>query len=95
MTRSRELNIPLMVVTGRNDPRVPASEADQMVAAVRANGKTAWHLIGENEGHGFAKKENADYLFWTSLMFWQQNLLGESVRGAPAVRSAPAGDRGR
>ncbi|HZG46705.1 MAG TPA: prolyl oligopeptidase family serine peptidase [Allosphingosinicella sp.] len=95
MTRSRELNIPLMVVTGRNDPRVPASEADQMVAAVRANGKTAWHLIGENEGHGFAKKENADYLFWTSLMFWQQNLLGDGVRSAPAVTGAPAGERGR
>ena len=58
MTRSRELSIPLMVVTGRNDPRVPASEADQMVAAVRANGQTAWHLIGENEGHGFAKPTN-------------------------------------
>jgi dipeptidyl aminopeptidase/acylaminoacyl peptidase len=45
MTRSRELAIPLMVVTGGNDPRVPASEADQMVKAVRANGRTAWHLL--------------------------------------------------
>jgi dipeptidyl aminopeptidase/acylaminoacyl peptidase len=89
MTRSRELTIPLMVVTGANDPRVPQSEADQMVAAVRANGQPAWHLIGQNEGHGFAKKENVDYLFWTSLMFWQQNLLGQ---GGSA--SAPAGERG-
>lgn len=76
MTRSKELRIPLMVVTGGNDPRVPASEADQMVAAVRANGSTAWHLLGKNEGHGFAKKENQDYQFWTSLMFWQSTLLG-------------------
>ncbi len=76
MTRSKELRIPLMVVTGGNDPRVPASEADQMVAAVRANGSTAWHLLGKNEGHGFAKKENQDYQFWASLMFWQQTLLG-------------------
>jgi len=77
MTRSSELRIPLMVVTGGNDPRVPASEADQMVKAVRANGGVAWHMIGQNEGHGFAKKENQDYQFWTTLMFWQANLLGE------------------
>jgi dipeptidyl aminopeptidase/acylaminoacyl peptidase len=79
MSRSKELRIPLMVVTGGNDPRVPASEADQMVKAVRANGSTAWHLLGQNEGHGFAKKENQDYQFWTSLMFWQQTLLGAPI----------------
>jgi dipeptidyl aminopeptidase/acylaminoacyl peptidase len=95
MTRARELTIPLMVVTGANDPRVPQSEADQMVAAVRANGQPAWHLIGQNEGHGFAKKENVDYLFWTSLMFWQQNLLGEGAAARPGVSGAPAGERGR
>jgi dipeptidyl aminopeptidase/acylaminoacyl peptidase len=78
MTRVSELRIPLMVVTGGNDPRVPASEADQMVRAVRANGRTAWHLLGQNEGHGFAKKENQDYQFWVGLMFWQANLLGEA-----------------
>jgi dipeptidyl aminopeptidase/acylaminoacyl peptidase len=77
MTRSAELRIPLMVVTGGNDPRVPASEADQMIKAVRANGSTAWHLLADNEGHGFAKKENQDYQFWTSLMFWQSTLLGQ------------------
>ena len=76
MTRVSELKIPLMVVTGANDPRVPASEADQIVAAVRANGGEASHLLGKNEGHGFAKKENADYLFWASTEFWKKNLLG-------------------
>ncbi len=77
MTRVAELRIPLMVVTGANDPRVPQSEADQMVAAVRAAGRPAWHLIGQNEGHGFAKKENQDYQFWVNLLFWQANLLGQ------------------
>ena len=77
LSRVKELSIPLMIVTGGNDPRVPASEADQIVKAVRANGGTAWHLLGQNEGHGFAKKENADYLFWSSILFWQQNLLGD------------------
>jgi len=77
LTRVAELRIPLMVVTGGNDPRVPASEAEQMVRAVRAAGRPAWHLLGQNEGHGFAKKENQDYQFWVGLMFWQQHLLGQ------------------
>ncbi len=75
MTRASALRIPLMVVSGGNDPRVPPSEADQMVKAVRANGGLAWHLLGQNEGHGFAKKENQDYQFWTTLLFWQKTLL--------------------
>lgn len=77
LTRAREIKIPLLVVTGANDPRVPASEADQIISAVRAQGGEAWHLLGRNEGHGFAKKENADYQFWASLMFWKQTLLAE------------------
>jgi len=75
LTHVRELRIPLMVTTGGNDPRVPPSEADQIVRAVRANGGTAWHLLGQDEGHGFAKKANQDYAFWASLIFWQRNLL--------------------
>ena len=75
LTHVDKLAIPLLVVTGGNDPRVPQSEADQMVAAVRAKGRTAWHLVGTNEGHGFAKKENADYQFWSELQFWKEHLL--------------------
>jgi dipeptidyl aminopeptidase/acylaminoacyl peptidase len=77
LTRVGEIEKPMMVVTGANDPRVPQSEADQIVKAIRERGATAWHLVGTNEGHGFAKKENADYQFWTSLIFWQQNLLSK------------------
>lgn len=76
MTRVDALKLPLFVVTGGNDPRVPASEAEQMVAAVRGKGRTAWHLIAADEGHGFSKKANQDYQMWTTLMFWEQNLLG-------------------
>ena len=53
---STKLRVPMLVVTGANDPRVPASEADQIVKAVRAKDRTAWHLLGQDEGHGFAKK---------------------------------------
>lgn len=75
LTRVAEITKPMFVVTGGNDPRVPASEADQIVKAIRDKGGVAWHLLGKNEGHGFAKKENVDYQFWAALMFWKQNLL--------------------
>ena len=77
LARASEIAIPLMVVTGENDPRVPASEADQIISGVRASGRPAWHLLAQNEGHGFRKKANADYQFWASLLFWQKYLLEE------------------
>jgi dipeptidyl aminopeptidase/acylaminoacyl peptidase len=77
MRRIAEIRAPLYVIQGANDPRVPKSEADQIVKAVRARGNEVWYLVGENEGHGFAKKENLDYQFWTTLMFWQKNLLAK------------------
>jgi dipeptidyl aminopeptidase/acylaminoacyl peptidase len=80
LTRIKELRLPLMVQTGGNDPRVPASEAEQAVKAVRRNEGTAWHLLAQDEGHGFAKKANQDYAFWASLLFWQRNLLDERPR---------------
>lgn len=79
LTSVDKIKIPLLVATGGNDPRVPASEADQIVSAVRANGGTAWHLLAQNEGHGFHKKENEDYYFWTSLLFWKQTLLDDAA----------------
>ena len=75
LRRIAEIKAPLFVVQGANDPRVPKSEADQIVKALRDRGQTVWYLVGENEGHGFGKKENQDYLFWNTLMFWDQTLL--------------------
>jgi dipeptidyl aminopeptidase/acylaminoacyl peptidase len=77
LTRVAEIEKPMFVVTGANDPRVPKSEADQMVAAIRANGGEAWHLVAADEGHGFAKKANSDYAFLAQLVFWEKHLLGK------------------
>ncbi|WP_260483291.1 S9 family peptidase [Sphingomicrobium flavum] len=74
LNRIEEVEDPLFVIQGANDPRVPKSEADQLVERVRANGQDVWYLVGENEGHGFRKKENQDYQFWASLLFWDQVL---------------------
>lgn len=66
---------PLFVIQGLNDPRVPASESEQIVKAVRTSGNAAWYLLAKDEGHGFRKKENQDYQFFTMVMFLQRHLL--------------------
>jgi dipeptidyl aminopeptidase/acylaminoacyl peptidase len=68
---------PLFVVSGRNDPRVPLSEGEQMVKAARTRQAPVWYLVGNDEGHGFAKKKNQDYLFYASVAFVKQYLLSE------------------
>ncbi len=75
LTNVNKIKVPLMVVTGANDPRVPASEADQIVQAVRQGGGEAWHFLAKDEGHQFKKKDNVDAQFWSSLMFWKKHLL--------------------
>jgi hypothetical protein len=42
---------------------------------VRKNGVPVWYLLAENEGHGFARKVNADYLFYAMILFFQERLL--------------------
>ena len=74
-TRAAEIRKPLFVVQGKNDPRVPVTEAEQMVKAVRAAGGTAWYLMATDEGHGFAKKKNADFLFLATIEFLRAHLL--------------------
>ena len=72
--RAHAISKPLFVVQGRNDPRVPYTEAEQIVALARARNPFVWYLRAENEGHGFARKENADYQFYATVMFVRQTL---------------------
>lgn len=51
---------PMLVMQGANDPRVPQSESDQLVAALRSNGVETWYVLYADEGHGFLKKANND-----------------------------------
>ncbi|MCX7408963.1 MAG: S9 family peptidase [Planctomycetales bacterium] len=64
----------LMVVHGRNDPRVPFFEAEQIAAKVRASGKPVWTLFANNEGHGFAKRDNSDYQRAVEVLFLKRHL---------------------
>ena len=68
---------PLFVVQGANDPRVPMSESEQMVKAMRSAGRTAWYLMAKDEGHGFHKKRNIDFQFASTVLFWKEHLLGD------------------
>jgi dipeptidyl aminopeptidase/acylaminoacyl peptidase len=67
----------LLVAHGRNDPRVPFSEAEQIAAKVRGHGRTVWTVFADNEGHGFAKKDNSDYLRAVEAYFLKKSLAIE------------------
>jgi dipeptidyl aminopeptidase/acylaminoacyl peptidase len=75
LNNAKDIKVPLFVVQGKNDPRVPYTEAQQMVAAVRQTGVPVWYLLADNEGHGFARKVNADYYFYSSVQFFETTLL--------------------
>jgi dipeptidyl aminopeptidase/acylaminoacyl peptidase len=77
MNHVKELKKPIFIVAGANDPRVPQSEADQMAAALQQQGTPVWYLVGKDEGHGFAKKKNADFQFYATIAFVEKFLLGD------------------
>ena len=68
----------LFVAQGANDPRVPASESEQIVQAVRNSGQDVWYMLALNEGHGFGRKENRDVFFQLSVMFLDRHLASEN-----------------
>jgi len=63
---------PLLVVQGLNDPRVPASESEQLVAKIREQGGEVWYLAAKDEGHGFRKKTNRDFYLKTAVTFLER-----------------------
>lgn len=65
---------PLMVAQGRNDPRVPWTESEQIVRSLQARQQPVWYLLADNEGHGFARRENADFQFVAITQFLLQTL---------------------
>ena len=80
LTQADRIEVPILVVNGQNDPRVPASESDQVVAEVKKNGVPVWYIVGKNEGHGFAKKPSQDYLQAAKVLFLKRFLLGGERR---------------
>ncbi len=72
VNNAQKIKAPLLVVQGKNDPRVPYTEAEQIVAAARKNGVPVGYLLADNEGHGFARKANVDFLFYAMIAFVEE-----------------------
>jgi len=77
LTNAARISRPLLVVQGLNDPRVPASESQQMVARIRARGGEVWYLAAKDEGHGFRKKANRDFYLKTVVTFLEKQLAAK------------------
>jgi len=75
MNHVDQIKKPMLVVAGKNDPRVPVSESVQVVAALKKVGTPVWYLMATDEGHGFRKKVNQDFQFYATVEFLKQYLL--------------------
>ena len=84
LTQAKAIVTPLLVVQGKNDPRVNVRESDQIVAAVRDNGRPVQYLIAPDEGHGFARPINTLAYVTASEDFFSQYLGGRSQKEVPA-----------
>lgn len=58
LSHVERIRAPLLVIQGANDPRVPPSEAEQIVEAVRSRGGVVEYILFEDEGHGVSKIPN-------------------------------------
>ena len=71
LNNAEQIRSPLFVAQGYNDPRVPYTESEQIVEAVRANDVEVWYLLAMDEGHGFSRKSNRDYFQAATVMFFE------------------------
>jgi dipeptidyl aminopeptidase/acylaminoacyl peptidase len=75
MNNIEKIKKPMLVIAGKNDPRVPVSESQQIADALKKQGTPVWLMIGKDEGHGYRKKTNQDYQFYATIEFLQEYLL--------------------
>ena len=73
--KAQNITKPMLIIAGKNDPRVPASESQQMADVLRKNKTPVWFLMAKDEGHGFRKKKNRDFQFYATVMFVKEYLL--------------------
>ena len=71
---SDRMKKPMMVFQGANDPRVPRTESEQMVAKLRGQGTEVWYVLAKDEGHGIYKKANQEAVRATEVVFLKKVL---------------------
>lgn len=71
-----KMKAPLLIIHGAHDPRVPQREADQIVQALRSEGKQVAYMLKPNEGHFFRKKENLIEMYRAIEQFLALHLGG-------------------
>ena len=74
LTNVGEIRAPLLVLHGRNDPRVPVGEAEQIAAALRRLGRPVELLVFEDEGHGIVRRENQVTAWGRAAAFFESHL---------------------
>jgi dipeptidyl aminopeptidase/acylaminoacyl peptidase len=79
LARAHVIKAPLLVLHGRNDPRVPVSEAEQIATASGAE-----LIIFEDEGHGLARHANRLRGYGRALAFFKEKLAGREPAGQAA-----------
>ncbi|HEX9671633.1 MAG TPA: alpha/beta fold hydrolase [Thermoanaerobaculia bacterium] len=77
---AEKIERPLIVLQGANDPRVLKVESDEIVAAARKRGVPVEYVVFDDEGHGFAKKENQEEAYAAILVFLDRYLKGDAGR---------------
>ena len=75
MNNIEKIKKPMFVIAGKNDPRVPVSESQQIADALKKQGTPVWMLLAKDEGHGYRKKPNQDFQFYATVEFLQEYML--------------------
>ena len=85
VTNAAKIKVPLLIIHGKQDTRVPLAQAQAMAAAVRGNGVPVWTVYFDDEGHAFFRNAaNNDYYFYAWMMFVDKYLLGDAPRPTQA-----------
>ena len=72
------IRAPLLIVQGKNDPRVTMANADAMVAALRKAKRDVTYVVYPDEGHGFARPENQFDFYGRGEEFLAKHLGGRA-----------------
>lgn len=73
----QKIGKPMLIIQGANDPRVPLNESEQLLARLKEGGGNPWYLMAKDEGHGFQKKSNRDFMTASVVMFFKDRLVEE------------------